>query len=104
LFYLPGILQGEEDLPYLFHQDSEFSSTTTQGKQLGLDNRSVSTYENKKYVHTCPVCNKTFTRPNHVAKHMQRHTGERPFECGVCGKKLSRMSTLREHMVLHLNK
>ncbi|XP_053382584.1 early growth response protein 1-like isoform X2 [Mercenaria mercenaria] len=98
-----SVLQGRQFVPDYLQEGAELSLTMEQGEQLVLDKQNVIMSDpHKKFI--CPVCNKGFTRPNHVTIHMQRHTGERPFECHICGKKLSRMSTLREHMVLHLNK
>ncbi|WVO14680.1 hypothetical protein L204_102317 [Cryptococcus depauperatus] len=41
-------------------------------------------------------CNKVFTRSEHLARHVRKHTGERPFPCH-CGKAFSRLDNLRQH-------
>ncbi|CAO1619657.1 unnamed protein product [Sympodiomycopsis kandeliae] len=41
-------------------------------------------------------CNMTFTRSEHLARHIRKHTGERPFRCH-CGKAFSRLDNLRQH-------
>ncbi|PWN20042.1 hypothetical protein BCV69DRAFT_217230 [Microstroma glucosiphilum] len=41
-------------------------------------------------------CNMTFTRSEHLARHIRKHTGERPFGCH-CGKAFSRLDNLRQH-------
>ncbi|CAO1631823.1 unnamed protein product [Parajaminaea phylloscopi] len=41
-------------------------------------------------------CNMTFTRSEHLARHIRKHTGERPFRCH-CGKSFSRLDNLRQH-------
>lgn len=43
-----------------------------------------------------PGCEMTFTRSEHLARHVRKHTGERPFPCH-CGKAFSRLDNLRQH-------
>lgn len=57
--------------------------------------------------HKCPVCQATFTRPQHVARHMRSReyspstllhfprrrttdTGDRPYKCQYCGDQFAR--------------
>lgn len=42
-------------------------------------------------------CSMTFTRSEHLARHVRKHTGERPFECVHCARKFSRLDNLRQH-------
>lgn len=42
-------------------------------------------------------CNMTFTRSEHLARHVRKHTGERPFQCEFCQKFFSRLDNLRQH-------
>ncbi|KAF7320510.1 Zinc finger/binuclear cluster transcriptional regulator [Mycena chlorophos] len=48
--------------------------------------------------HKCPVCQATFTRPQHVARHMRSHTGDRPYKCVHCGDQFARSDLLSRHV------
>lgn len=41
-------------------------------------------------------CRMVFTRSEHLARHVRKHTGERPFQCH-CQKSFSRLDNLRQH-------
>ncbi|QRW03949.1 uricase [Ceratobasidium sp. AG-Ba] len=47
--------------------------------------------------HACPVCQATFTRPQHVARHMRSHTGDRPYKCSICTDSFGRSDLLKRH-------
>ena len=46
----------------------------------------------------CYVCNKCFTRRNHMMIHMRNHTGEKPYQCDVCYKAFTTKSNLTAHV------
>ncbi|KAL1718346.1 hypothetical protein EV715DRAFT_252875 [Schizophyllum commune] len=48
--------------------------------------------------HKCSVCQATFTRPQHVARHMRSHTGDRPYKCPQCGDQFARSDLLSRHV------
>ncbi|KAF2114382.1 hypothetical protein BDV96DRAFT_647091 [Lophiotrema nucula] len=43
-----------------------------------------------------PGCTLSFTRPEHLARHMRKHTGERPFQCH-CSRRFTSLDKLRQH-------
>ncbi|KAK9244472.1 hypothetical protein V1506DRAFT_476577 [Lipomyces tetrasporus] len=48
-------------------------------------------------------CHMTFTRSEHLARHIRKHTGERPFRCH-CNRTFSRLDNLRQHAhTVHAN-
>ncbi|EEP82000.1 predicted protein [Uncinocarpus reesii 1704] len=55
------------------------------------------------YCKDFPPCNLSFTRSEHLARHIRKHTGERPFQCH-CSRRFSRLDNLRQHaQTVHVN-
>ncbi|KAF7430783.1 zinc-finger protein [Pleurotus ostreatus] len=44
-----------------------------------------------------------FTSKQKICRHLQTHTGHRPFQCKVCNEKFSEAATLQQHMRRHTN-
>ena len=42
-------------------------------------------------------CHMVFNRAEHLARHMRKHTGEKPFQCDICLKHFSRLDNLKQH-------
>jgi hypothetical protein len=51
-------------------------------------------------IHSCPLCNAAFQRPEHVKRHLRSHSSEKPFECDEqnCGKRFNRPDNLKAHL------
>ncbi|QSS50895.1 C2H2 finger domain-containing protein [Histoplasma capsulatum var. duboisii H88] len=45
----------------------------------------------------CAVCDRLFTRVDHLKRHQLRHTGIRPYSCIFCGTAFARCDNLRDH-------
>ncbi|OTA99033.1 hypothetical protein M426DRAFT_27886 [Hypoxylon sp. CI-4A] len=93
--------------------DMDDSDGETHGDDgAGSDDESVNadgTKSNKKkksqrfYCTDYPPCNLSFTRSEHLARHIRKHTGERPFQCH-CSRRFSRLDNLRQHaQTVHVN-
>lgn len=46
----------------------------------------------------CKECNRSFTRYNHLLRHMLTHSDEKPHVCNFCGKGFSRSDHLQKHI------
>ncbi|KAI8061729.1 hypothetical protein BC940DRAFT_132774 [Gongronella butleri] len=48
-------------------------------------------------------CNMIFSRSEHLARHIRKHTGEKPFKCEYpdCFKSFSRFDNMRQHIQTH---
>ena len=50
---------------------------------------------------SCQLCNKLFSRYNHLKRHLLTHGGEKPYSCDVCGKSFTRSEHKNRHMKTH---
>lgn len=51
----------------------------------------------------CSRADKIFNQKQKVLRHLQTHTGDRPFECSICHKRFSEKNTLAQHQRTHTN-
>ncbi|KAI1608311.1 hypothetical protein EDD36DRAFT_412664 [Exophiala viscosa] len=51
----------------------------------------------------CKVCDRVYSKSEHLKRHQRSHTKERPYQCPVCNKYFSRSDVLRRHQKNHLN-
>lgn len=90
----------------------DMDSDGAEGEEASDDDASVNadgTRSKKKgksqrfYCVDYPPCSLSFTRSEHLARHIRKHTGERPFQCH-CSRRFSRLDNLRQHaQTVHQN-
>lgn len=52
----------------------------------------------KRKVHVCKICNKTLTRFEHLKRHLTIHLKEKPFQCNICNRGFNRQEHLMNHV------
>ncbi|KAJ5601845.1 transcriptional regulator family: C2H2 zinc finger [Penicillium lagena] len=84
------------------HDDSE-DGTDQEGEPEGTAPPSKKKKGQRFFCTDFPPCNLSFTRSEHLARHIRKHTGERPFQCH-CSRRFSRLDNLRQHaQTVHVN-
>ncbi|XP_055301543.1 zinc finger protein Xfin-like [Sitodiplosis mosellana] len=53
--------------------------------------------------HKCSLCEYITANKSDLARHMLRHTGERPFPCSLCQKRFTQKRNLQSHMKTHVD-
>lgn len=52
----------------------------------------------KRKVHVCKICNKTLTRFEHLKRHLTIHLKEKPYQCNICNRGFNRQEHLMNHV------
>lgn len=69
------------------------SSRTSKVKAPRRRHGSAKTEDNR-----CKECNRSFSRYNHLLRHMLTHSDEKPHICNFCSKGFSRSDHLQKHI------
>jgi hypothetical protein len=54
-------------------------------------------------LYQCADCKRRYSRPEHLARHIQTHTLGKRFFCQICGKAFARADLLKRHTANHEN-
>ena len=49
----------------------------------------------------CYMCDKTFSSPFNLKRHLALHTGDKPWKCSECGKCFTQKANLKAHTIVH---
>ena len=67
----------------------------------GADSKKQSMAKSKQTA-DCNICGKSITTKN-MARHMEKHTGKKKFQCDICQASFFQKTHLKNHIVLHEN-
>jgi len=84
------------------------SPSSQFGQSLGVDGKLSDELElergrfqqRPKQSAECSICQKTITTKN-MARHMEKHTGKKKFQCDVCQAAFYQKTHLKNHILLH---
>jgi Fungal Zn(2)-Cys(6) binuclear cluster domain/Zinc finger, C2H2 type len=66
-------------------------------------NPSQRSHSSNTSLYQCADCQRRYSRPEHLARHIQTHTLGKRFACQVCGKAFARADFLKRHTTNHEN-
>lgn len=102
--YISGSLEPPDSTPPLHDLDSALHYEKRDEKQSEAGCSSNKKNGQRFFCTGYPPCNLSFTRSEHLARHIRKHTGERPFQCH-CNRRFSRLGDLCQHaQTVHANK
>lgn len=64
---------------------------------------SASASHQNSNPYACRDCGRSYSRPEHLVRHVQTHTLGRRFACEICKKSFARKDLLRRHVTNHEN-
>ncbi|KAL4968214.1 C2H2-type zinc finger protein [Aspergillus stella-maris] len=90
-FYKSSVVSYDLDLLYLINIDNA---------SMSFPNKSPRT-KDAASLHQCPQCDRSYERPDHLARHLDSHRDERTFRCPTCHRGFNHV--LQRHCLIHEN-
>ena len=70
--------------------------------KLVLGSEGIKSKVKTKQTADCNICGKSITTKN-MARHMEKHTGKKKFQCNICQASFFQKTHLKNHVILHEN-
>jgi hypothetical protein len=77
-----------------YHARRRASASVSSSPQDGVDQSKAG--------HRCSYCDRNFGCSSNLRRHMNIHTGERPYRCSFCNAGFSNSSNRRKHERTHV--
>ncbi|KAK7190195.1 C6 transcription factor [Paraphaeosphaeria sporulosa] len=69
--------------------------------EAALNPPTIPDTEAKERLFQCSTCKRSFTRVDHLMRHVRSHTKQRPYVCPTCSKCFARVDLLKRHVANH---
>jgi len=85
---------------------ANYTGETSSEAKTEADSNDITEhpYDDKPRPYVCTVCEKRFTRKQHLNRHRERHTGGKLYSCTQCEKRFTTQRYLTSHMNVHSSK
>ncbi|CAH8829423.1 unnamed protein product [Trichobilharzia szidati] len=64
---------------------------------------TATKHKKRKVTYSCSVCDKKFSKPSLLKRHMTIHTKDKSYECVLCHARFTQKSSAKTHLSLHIN-
>ena len=95
----------DSETPVIAEEALVLSTCTNVATALSVNshdpNSSKDSVAAAEKEYKCTQCNKFFSGPSSLSRHIKTHSNEKPFKCVPCNKVFSRLSSLKRHQGSH---
>ncbi|XP_034144449.1 zinc finger protein Xfin-like isoform X7 [Esox lucius] len=91
----------EEKIGIIMNKEETFGDLTNHDEIPEVEIFLTFGEQNQEDCKVCPHCKKHFLSLSKLKRHINTHTGEKPYSCSDCGKSFIRSSDLTNHRRVH---
>lgn len=89
--------------PYAHGRPSIDQAVSPDGSPAATTSNAPANNHRGHNLYACRDCGRSYSRPEHLVRHVQTHTLGRRFVCDICQKSFARKDLLRRHVANHAN-